>query len=196
MSHNPYLTSWQKRAFDLVVVILLSPILLLLLLLVVVLYACSSIDTWVYKQQREGLGGQPFVLYKFKTLNNPTQNNRAAMVKNDGTVIPGIGDFMRRWRFDEIPQIWNIIKGDMSWVGPRPEQWELAQEFANQNPQYAKRNSAKPGIAGLAQVYNPNATVDEYNEKLQHDLKYLMKASLFLDIRVLIASIWVVLKGN
>jgi lipopolysaccharide/colanic/teichoic acid biosynthesis glycosyltransferase len=116
------------------------------------------------------------------------------MVKGDGTVIPGLGKFLRQTRLDELPQIWNILRGDMSWVGPRPEQLAFVEQCKEKYPAYDARHAIKPGITGLAQIHNPDATMDDHQEKLVHDLQYIQTASLWLDIQILWKSLVVVLK--
>ena len=117
------------------------------------------------------------------------------MKKDDGTVIPGMGSFLREWRLDEVFQVYNILKGEMSWVGPRPEQVVFSQEFEQINPEYSLRYKAKPGLAGLAQIHNPDAVIDDFQEKLVHDLEYIKTASLGLDLKILLLSFKKVIFG-
>ena len=116
------------------------------------------------------------------------------MVKGDGTVIPILGNFIRQTRIDELPQIWNIIKGDMSWVGPRPEQLDFVTQCIEKYPAYDARHAVKPAITGLAQIHNPNATIDDHQEKLVDDLEYMRTATLWLDIKILWRSLGIILK--
>jgi len=116
------------------------------------------------------------------------------MVKGDGTVIPGMGKFLRQTRLDELPQIWNILRGDMSWVGPRPEQSDFVDQCLEKFTAYDARHAVKPGITGLAQINNPDATIDDHQEKLVHDLEYIQTASLLMDIRILWRSLGVIFK--
>ncbi len=109
-------------------------------------------------------------------------------------MIPIVDHFMRSTRIKELPQIWRIFKGDMSWVGPRPEQMEFVDQCKKKFPAYDARHAVKPGITGLAQIHNPDATIDDHQEKLVHDLEYIQTASLWLDIQILWKSLAVVLK--
>ncbi len=103
-----------------------------------------------------------------------------------------LGCFLEYTYLDELPQIWNIIKGDMSWVGPRPEQLDFVKECILKYPAYDARHAVRPGITGLAQIHNPNATIDDHQEKLVHDMEYLRKASLWMDIKILWSSLRIV----
>ena len=108
-----------------------------------------------------------------------------------------VGRFIRRYRIDELPQIFNVFKGEMSFVGPRPERPEFVEQLSAQIPFYGLRHSVKPGITGWAQVrYAYGASIDDAIEKLQHDLYYVKNHSLFLDIMILFATVEVVLWGK
>jgi FlaA1/EpsC-like NDP-sugar epimerase/lipopolysaccharide/colanic/teichoic acid biosynthesis glycosyltransferase len=189
-----YAQSHTKRWFDVAFSLLVLPCALLLLIPVFCVYPLFGGWSMIFKHYRAGLGGKKFHLYKVRSLKKNHNNPRAGMVKGDGTVIPGLGRFLRETRLDELPQIWNIIKGEMSWVGPRPEQLEFVEHCKEKFPSYDARHAIKPGITGLAQVYNPNATIDDHQEKLVHDLEYIKTASLWMDIQILWKSLKVVLK--
>ncbi len=148
----------------------------------------------IFRHYRMGLGGKKFYLYKIRSLKKHHNNPRAGMLKGDGTVIPGIGEFLRQFRLDELPQIVNILRGDMSWVGPRPEQVDFVTHCKEENPLYDARHAVKPGITGLAQINNPDATMDDYQEKLVHDLEYIQTANLWLDVQILWKSFFVILR--
>jgi lipopolysaccharide/colanic/teichoic acid biosynthesis glycosyltransferase len=108
-----------------------------------------------------------------------------------------IGRFIRKWRIDELPQIWNVLRGEMSFVGPRPERPAFVDQLEKQIPFYALRHSSKPGITGWAQVRYPyGASVDDAVEKLQYDLYYVKNRCLFLDLTILLATVEVVLWGR
>jgi lipopolysaccharide/colanic/teichoic acid biosynthesis glycosyltransferase len=108
-----------------------------------------------------------------------------------------VGRFIRKWRIDELPQIFNVLRGDMSFVGPRPERPVFVDQLSKQIPYYALRLSAKPGITGWAQVrYQYGASVDDAVEKLQYDLYYVKNRCLFLDLMIMLATVEVVLWGR
>jgi FlaA1/EpsC-like NDP-sugar epimerase/lipopolysaccharide/colanic/teichoic acid biosynthesis glycosyltransferase len=191
---SPYANSHSKRWFDLAFSSIVIPVALVLLLPVCLVYPLFGGFSLIFRHYRVGMGGRKFYLYKLRSLKKHHNNPRAGMVKGDGTVIPGMGKFLRQTRLDELPQIWNILRGDMSWVGPRPEQSEFVNQCIEKFPAYDARHAVKPGITGLAQIHNPDATIDDHQEKLVHDLEYIQTASLWLDIQILWKSLAVVLK--
>lgn len=192
MYKAPYTMSWLKRFFDISFCVCILPFAVLVLIPLVVVFPFFGGFDILYKHQRVGRDGRVFYLFKIRSLVRNHNNPRAAVDRYDGTIIPVIGYFLRRSRLDELPQIWNILRGDMSWVGPRPEQVEFVEMYKNENPNYNFRHVVKPGITGLAQIANPNATMDDYEEKLVDDLKYIQSASLFLDIKILLKSLVVI----
>jgi lipopolysaccharide/colanic/teichoic acid biosynthesis glycosyltransferase len=189
-----YAMSHTKRWFDVAFSLFVLPIALLLLLPVCLVYPVFGGWSMIFRHFRVGLGGKRFYLYKVRSLKKNHNNPRAGMVRGDGTVIPVMGAFLRQTRLDELPQIWNILRGDMSWVGPRPEQLDFVADCITKYPAYDARHAVKPGITGLAQIHNPNATIDDHQEKLVHDLAYIQTASLWGDIQILWRSVGVVLK--
>jgi lipopolysaccharide/colanic/teichoic acid biosynthesis glycosyltransferase len=193
---SPYLLSRRKRFLDLSLSLMALPFILLLLLLTALIHPFFAGLPFFYYQLRMGRGYKAFTLYKIRTLKLDHNNIRAGMRNTDGTVIPVIGRFLRTYKIDETPQVWNIIKGDMSWVGPRPEQMKVAESFIEQYPKYAERHKVLPGITGLAQLDDPNAALDDFEEKLYHDFKYIKTASLYLDLYILFRSFVVVLRSS
>jgi FlaA1/EpsC-like NDP-sugar epimerase/lipopolysaccharide/colanic/teichoic acid biosynthesis glycosyltransferase len=191
---SPYVMSHTKRWFDVAFSLCVMPVAMLLLLPVCLVYPVFGGWSLIFRHYRVGLGGKRFYLYKVRSLKKNHNNPRAGMVKGDGTVIPVMGAFLRQTRLDELPQIWNILRGDMSWVGPRPEQLDFVADCITKYPAYDARHAVKPGITGLAQVHNPNATIDDHQEKLVHDLAYIQTASLWGDIQILWRSVGVILK--
>ncbi len=191
---SPYAMSHTKRWFDVAFSLCVLPVAVLLLLPVFLVYPVFGGWSLIFRHYRVGLDGKRFYLYKVRSLKKNHNNPRAGMVKGDGTVIPVMGVFLRQTRLDELPQIWNILRGDMSWVGPRPEQLDFVADCITKYPAYDARHAVKPGITGLAQVHNPNATIDDHQEKLVYDLAYIQTASLWGDIQILWRSVGVVLK--
>jgi sugar transferase (PEP-CTERM system associated) len=187
-----------KRLFDMFVSLAL---LLLCLPVLLVAAACIVIESGfpvLYRQERVGQGGRVFMLYKLRSMHVDAERNGAvqwAAANDDRTTR--VGRIIRRFRIDELPQIINVLKGEMSFVGPRPERPVFVKQLVEQIPYYALRHSVKPGISGWAQVrYSYAASVDDAVEKLQHDLYYVKNHSLFLDIMVLLSTIEVVLWGK
>jgi FlaA1/EpsC-like NDP-sugar epimerase/lipopolysaccharide/colanic/teichoic acid biosynthesis glycosyltransferase len=191
---SDYVNSHAKRWFDLGFTVVVLPFAVLLLFPICVVYPLFSGWNLIFRHYRVGKNGRHFYLYKIRSLKKNHNNPRAGMVKGDGTVIPVLGNFIRQTRIDELPQIWNILRGEMSWVGPRPEQMNFVVDCIAKYPAYDARHAVKPGITGLAQVHNPNATIDDHQEKLVHDLAYIQTASLWGDIQILWRSVGVVLK--
>lgn len=187
-----------KRLFDLTVS---GALLLLYLPILLVAALCIYLESGLpvlYRQERVGQGGRVFTLYKLRSMRNDAERDGAAQwaAANDDRTTR-IGRIIRTWRIDELPQIFNVFKGEMSFVGPRPERPFFVDQLVKQIPYYALRHSAKPGITGWAQVrYAYGASVDDAIEKLQHDLYYVKNNSLFLDIMILIATVEVVLWGK
>jgi sugar transferase (PEP-CTERM system associated) len=187
-----------KRLFD----VMVSGALLLLTLPVMLVTAlCIYLESGLpvlYRQERVGQGGRVFTLYKFRSMKmNAERDGIAQWAKLNDDRITRVGRFIRKWRIDELPQIFNVLKGDMSCVGPRPERPFFVDQLVKQIPFYALRHSAKPGITGWAQVrYAYGASVDDAIEKLQHDIYYLKNQGLFLDLMILIATVEVVLWGK
>lgn len=188
----------MKRLFDLTV----SGVLLVLYLpILIVVMLCIFLESGLpvlYRQERVGQGGRVFTLYKLRSMRNDAERDgevKWAAADDDRTTW--VGRFIRMWRIDELPQVFNVFKGEMSFVGPRPERPVFVDQLAQQIPYYALRHSAKPGITGWAQVrYAYGASVDDAIEKLQHDLYYVKNHSLFLDIMILVATVEVVLWGK
>ncbi len=190
--------SFVKRLFDLTV----SGVLLLLALPVLLVAAlCIFLEDGqpvLYRQERVGRGGRVFTVYKLRSMKISAEPNGTphwAKVNDDRTTR--VGRFIRKWRIDELPQVINVFRGDMSFVGPRPERPFFVDQLTQKIPFYAMRHNAKPGITGWAQVrYQYGASVDDAIEKLQHDLYYVKNNCLFLDIMILIATVEVVLWGR
>ena len=196
--HQSVLANLAKRLFDVIVSALLLVAYLPVLLVVALLIVLESGFPVFYRQQRVGQDGRLFTLYKLRSMRNDAERGgdvQWAADNDDRTTR--VGRFIRRYRIDELPQIFNVFKGEMSFVGPRPERPEFVDQLSRQIPFFALRHSVKPGITGWAQVrYAYGASVDDAIEKLQHDLYYVKNHSLFLDIMILIATVEVVLWGK
>lgn len=187
-----------KRVFDVVA----SSILLIITLPVMVVTAlCILLEDGspvFYRQERVGKGGKTFMVAKFRSMRNDAEKGGKPQwaLTNDPRVTR-VGRIIRKLRIDELPQIFNVLNGDMSFVGPRPERPYFVNQLIAEIPYYNVRHSVKPGITGWAQVrYQYGASVEDAIEKLQYDLYYVKNHSLFLDVIILIETIEVVLLGK
>jgi sugar transferase (PEP-CTERM system associated) len=182
--------------------IVASGILLLLVLplipLVMLGIKLSSPGPALYRQQRVGLGGKVFYCYKFRTMRQDAEADTGpTWALDDDPRITKIGKFLRLSRLDEIPQLWCVLKGDMGFVGPRPERPEFVDMLAKEIPFYRVRNAVRPGITGWAQIrYKYSNTVEDSKEKLQYDLYYIKNMSLGLDLMIMVQTIKIVLLGR
>lgn len=181
---NTYLQGFSKRALDLILSLLLLPIAVVLILLGVLLVGLTSRGPVFFTQERVGRNGKLFQIYKIRTLHVGENGDLAGMKKGDPSILP-VGRWLRRWRIDELPQLINILSGEMSWVGPRPERPHLVAKYAELETTYGDRHKALPGITGWAQVHYPDATPNENLKKLPLDLEYVSRASLGMDVRIL-----------
>jgi lipopolysaccharide/colanic/teichoic acid biosynthesis glycosyltransferase len=148
-----------------------------------------------FKQVRVGEGEKPFVLIKFRTMSQDAEKTTGAVwaEKNDSRVTK-LGSFLRKTRLDEIPQLFNILRGDMSFIGPRPERPEFVEDLKKVIPFYSERHFVKPGLTGWAQVrYTYAASVEDAIEKLRYDLFYIKNMSIFLDTLIILETVKVIL---
>jgi sugar transferase (PEP-CTERM system associated) len=189
-----------KRAFDITFVLLLLP----LVLPIVLLASCAILiesrfrDSVFYSQTRVGEGGKLFQIYKFRSMVVNAEHDGVARWadKNDDR-ITWVGGFLRKFRIDELPQLYNILVGDMSFVGPRPERPEFVQRLTEKIPYYNERHRVRPGLSGWAQIRYPyGASEEDGLEKLQYDLYYVKNYSILLDALVLLQTAEVVLLGR
>jgi sugar transferase (PEP-CTERM system associated) len=177
----------SKRALDLVVACIGFVLALPFMLLTALAIKLTSPGPLLYHQTRVGQNSKPFTIHKFRSMRVDAEKHTGAVwaQKNDSRITP-IGRIMRRTRLDELPQLWNVIKGDMSLVGPRPERPEFVEELTKQIPFYGQRHAVKPGVTGWAQVsYTYGASVEDALEKLQYDLFYIKHLNLPLDLFII-----------
>ncbi|MEN8207529.1 MAG: TIGR03013 family XrtA/PEP-CTERM system glycosyltransferase [Pseudomonadota bacterium] len=196
---NNFRRMW-KRAFDMACVLLLLPV-------VLPVAAISAIAVFVesrgrggviYSQTRISENGRPFQIYKFRSMVTEAEKDGVARwaAKND-TRITRVGALLRKFRFDELPQLFNVLRGDMSFVGPRPERPEFVERLSKKIPYYNERHRVKPGLSGWAQIRYPyGASEEDGFEKLQYDLYYVKNCSILLDMLVLLQTAEVVLLGK
>jgi sugar transferase (PEP-CTERM system associated) len=180
-----------KRITDVVFaslgLIALSPV----MLVVTGLVKLTSPGPALYHQERVGLNGRGFTVHKFRTMRTDAESATGPVwaTANDSRVTP-VGRLLRRTRLDEIPQLWNVLRGEMSVVGPRPERPEFVTQLSQQIPYYQQRHVVKPGVTGWAQVrYTYGASVEDAIEKLQYDLFYIKNLSIALDLVIVLETI-------
>ena len=186
-----------KRIFDLTISVLSLIVLSPLLLMTALLIKLTSKGPIVYTQTRVGLDGQHFNIYKFRTMRVDAEKETGPVwaIKNDSRLTP-IGGILRKSRIDEIPQFINVLKGDMSIIGPRPERPVFVNKFSEIIPDYSKRLAVKPGITGLAQVWHRyDENIDDVKKKVKYDILYIKKMCFIADIRIVLRTIRVVLTG-
>ena len=189
-----------KRSLDILISLLLLPIFLPVMLVVAIAVwlesrGCGSV---IYRQTRVGNGGKEFQIYKFRSMCVGAEKDGVAQwAKKHDARITRVGTIIRKLRLDELPQLFNIIKGDMSFVGPRPERPEFVKELEEQYPYYRERHRLRPGLTGWAQIrYEYGSNPEDAFEKLQYDLYYTKNCSVFLDLLIVIHTIEVVLMGK
>ena len=179
-----------KRGFDLLLLLLVAPVAVVALLLLALWVRLLAGSPVLYRQVRTGKDGVPFPLVKFRTMRRDAEQYGAELsTAGDPRVVRGLG-WMRSTRCDELPQLWNVLRGEMSIVGPRPERPEFTAEFARQIPGYTRRSELPPGITGLAQVQGRYDTDAAY--KVGYDLQYVSNWSPVLDIQILLRTVWVI----
>ncbi len=186
-----------KRLMDVFLAIffllLASPV----MLMTAILIRIESSGPVIYRQTRTGRDGKPFVILKFRSMRLDAEKSGAQWAKPNDERITGVGKFIRLTRIDELPQLFNILKGSMSFVGPRPERPEFNQDLEQKIPFYNLRHIVQPGLTGWAQVLYPyGGSIEDAKEKLQYDLFYIKRYSLWLDISIVLKTVRVVLFGR
>jgi lipopolysaccharide/colanic/teichoic acid biosynthesis glycosyltransferase len=152
----------------------------------------------LYRQKRVGRGGVIFHCHKFRTMRKDAEaDTGATWADDDDPRITRVGRFLRTSRLDEIPQLWNVLRGDMGFVGPRPERPEFVEWLSRDIPFYPLRHTVSPGITGWAQIrYKYGNTREDAKEKLQYDLYYIKNMSLGLDLLIMFQTIKIVMLGR
>jgi sugar transferase (PEP-CTERM system associated) len=187
-----------KRLFDILCASLLIVVSLPMMLIAALLIKLESRGPLLYRQERVGQNGKTFFVNKFRSMRTDAEKDGKPVwaTANDSRVTR-VGAVIRKIRVDELPQLFNVLKGDMSLVGPRPERPFFVDQLTAQIPYFAARHSVKPGVTGWAQVrYQYGSTVEDSQEKLQYDLYYVKNHSLFLDIIILFETVFVVLTAK
>lgn len=189
-----------KRAGDLMLALIAAPLLAPFLLAIALLIRLDSKGPVIFKQQRMGFRGRPFLMYKFRTMrhesSSPVDAREAAITHDDDDRVTRLGRILRQYRIDELPQIINILRGEMSWIGPRPEAIELSEWYERELPFYRYRHIVRPGITGWAQVKQGHvAYVDDVLWKLHYDFYYIKNFSFWLDVLIIGGTLRTVLSG-
>ncbi len=168
-----------------------------LFLVIATLIKLDSPGPVFYRQVRAGVHGRPYVIWKFRSMRRDAEEDGARWATIDDPRITRVGRWIRKWRIDELPQLLNVVKGEMSLVGPRPERPAFVQELRGAIPYYDVRHTVRPGVTGWAQVrFQYAGSAEESHEKLKYDLYYVKNLSLFLDLRILLDTVRVVLQDE
>jgi lipopolysaccharide/colanic/teichoic acid biosynthesis glycosyltransferase len=192
-----------KMTVDWLVALVALVVLFPLLAAIAVIVKADSPGRMIFRQIRIGYRGKRFWIYKFRTMTVPTAGSPtaesvrdAAMTRDNDQRVTKVGKFLRHSRLDELPQLFNVLRGEMSWIGPRPEAEILARWYENEIPFYRYRHIVRPGITGWAQVHQGHvAHVDEVREKLHFDFYYIKNFSLWVDVIVVARTIRTILTG-
>ena len=188
-----------KRVMDTLVILLTAPIVIPIALLIALILKwqnSQSGDSVLFTQRRIGQGGKLFTMYKFRSMLPCAEADGAQMATSNDMRVTKFGSFIRQTRLDELPQFINVLKGDMSLIGPRPEQLDFVKRFNETIPFYRYRHIVKPGISGWAQVMHGYASdEDETKVKLEHDFFYIKNFSLTLDLLIVIKTVQTMLTG-
>lgn len=205
--HSPLITinprpmeEWQylvKRFFDIVLSLLALGLLSPVFIVTAIIVKCTSPGPIFYAQERIGYRGKPFKMHKFRSMYVNAEQAGPALSKDDDPRITPFGHIMRKYRLDEIPQFYNVLKGTMSIVGPRPERQYFIDQIVERRPEYLLLHKVKPGITSWGQVkYGYAENVDEMVERLRYDLLYLENMSLATDIKILLYTVIIIIQGR
>ena len=198
--HSGLLASWQKnikRLLDISVAVTALILLFPLLIYTAIRTKLSSAGSILYVQERIGFKGNTFVIYKFRSMFQNAEQNGPMLSSNHDSRITPWGKIMRKWRLDELPQLWNIIKGEMSLVGPRPERKFYIDQIVEQRPEYKYLLKVKPGLTSWGMVkFGYASTIEEMIQRMPYDIMYIENVSLVLDLRIMFHSISIILSGQ
>jgi len=186
-----------KRVFDLVLASAFFLVLWPFMLLTAIAVRLESPGNILYHQVRVGLNGKTFRIYKFRSMRQDAEKNGAVWAQKNDARVTKVGAFIRNTRLDELPQLYNVLAGQMSFVGPRPERPEFVSELTEQIPFYDTRHKVKPGLMGWAQLKYPyGASVEDAKNKLQYDLYYTKNHSFLMDMLIMIQTVEIILLGK
>ncbi|MCB0762248.1 MAG: sugar transferase [Flavobacteriales bacterium] len=192
--------AWQfsvKRILDIAVSIFALLVLSPLYIILAILVKLSSPGSVFFSQERIGKYGKPFQIYKFRTMVKDAESSGPQLSSTTDARITPLGRFLRKTRLDEFPQFWNVLKGDMSLVGPRPERQFFIDQITQRAPHYRHLHKVRPGITSWGQVkYGYAENVDQMIQRLKYDILYIENMSIAVDIKILIYTVLIVLKGS
>ena len=196
-SFSLFISDSVKRVIDVLGALTLLTVLLPVMTLVALSIRISSRGPSIYLQRRLTRNGKVFTIFKFRTMFATAERDCGAVMAQAGDVrITRLGKFLRKTRLDELPQLINVLIGDMSLIGPRPERPEIAAQLSKELPQMHRRLEVNAGLTGLAQIKSGYASsVESYREKLQWDIQYVEQRSLLLDAQIAVQTIGVILTG-
>ena len=187
---------FAKRLFDVVCSLLFLLIFGIPMILVAVLIKLETTGPAIFVQQRAGLGGVSFAMYKFRSMVATAESEGAQFASKGDKRVTRVGKFIRKYRIDELPQLYNVLRGDMSLIGPRPEQTDLLEGLVEKVPLFPFRHSVRPGITGWAQVCQGYAfDIDSSSKKITYDLFYIKNLSFLLDMTIIMRTIRILLTG-
>ena len=188
----------MKRSIDIILSSFALVILFIPLIIIAILIKFTTPGKVIFKQKRVGLNGNEFIVHKFRTMysNSEKKTGPVWATKNDPRITP-IGNFLRKSRLDEFPQLYDVLIGNMSIVGPRPERKFFIEKLEKKFPYYSRRLSIRPGITGWAQIMGDYDTdLDNVKNKLKLDFYYIENISIWLDIKIMILTVWVMLRSK
>ncbi len=183
-----------KRVGDIAVMVVFSPVFIILAILTALMVRVTSPGPVIFSQIRVGRNGKEYRVYKFRSMRTDAEKDGAQWAQENDPRITPIGGFLRTTRLDEIPQVYNVLRGEMSFIGPRPERPEFVTQLAERIPHYHLRHLVKPGLTGWAQVkYRYGASEEDAATKLTYDLYYVKNISLIMDIKILLKTVMIIL---
>ena len=186
-----------KRVFDIIMAIIIGIMTLPVMAIAAIIVRLESPGPIIYSQARVGEKGKEFNVYKFRSMRNDAEKDGAKWAQENDPRVTKFGHFMRKTRIDELPQLVNVLKGEMSFIGPRPERRVFINELEKEIPYYNLRHMVKPGLTGWAQVMYPyGASVEDAKRKLEYDLYYIKNYTLSLDVIILFMTLKTVLFGK
>jgi len=195
---HSHLKRLLKRTIDIIISFAMILLLLPLIVFLAIIIKMGSKGPAIFSQERVGEKRKSYRMYKFRSMiDDAERQSGPKWAEDDDPRTTRVGKFIRKWRLDEIPQLWNVLKGDMSFVGPRPEREFFVNELEEKIPYYSKRFTVKPGLTGWAQVsYGYGSSVGDATEKLKYELFYIKNMSIFMDLVITLRTIKTVLFGK